>query len=101
MDIQRIADAIRGGRVRVTDHADEEAQADRLSLDEVFGSVWRGEVIEDYPSDRHLKSWGEGSHRGGRIRLGAAGQRASASRTLVKSMSLASRSSCSACLKTT
>jgi hypothetical protein len=56
MDIQRIADAIRGGRVRVTDHADEEAQSDRLSLHDVFSSALRGEVIEDYPSDRPYPS---------------------------------------------
>ena len=32
MDIQAIIDAIRHNRVRITDHADEEAQADLLSL---------------------------------------------------------------------
>ncbi|WP_129671241.1 DUF4160 domain-containing protein [Candidatus Chloroploca sp. Khr17] len=36
MDIQAIIDAIRYNRVRITDHADEEAQADRLSFDEIF-----------------------------------------------------------------
>ena len=56
MEIEKIADAIRGGRVRVTDHADEEAEADRLSLDDVFASALRGEVIEDYPSDRPYPS---------------------------------------------
>ena len=49
--IEDIIEAIRGDRVRVTDHADEEAWADRLSFDEVFTSVLHGEIIEDYPGD--------------------------------------------------
>ena len=56
MDIRKIVDAMRRGRVRITDHADEEAQADGLSLDQVFDGVLRGEVIEDYPSDRPYPS---------------------------------------------
>lgn len=40
----------------MTDHADEEAHADRLSLDEVFSSVLQGEVIEDYPQDKPFPS---------------------------------------------
>jgi len=52
VDIQAIIDAIRSNRVRITDHADEEAQADSLSFDEIFSSVLHGEIIEDYPSDK-------------------------------------------------
>jgi hypothetical protein len=48
MDIGKIIDAIRRGRIRVTDHADDEAEADHLSLDDVFASVMQGEAIEDY-----------------------------------------------------
>jgi hypothetical protein len=51
MDIQAIIDAIRHDRVRITNHAYEEAQADHLSFDEIFYSVLHGEIIEDYPSD--------------------------------------------------
>jgi hypothetical protein len=51
VDIQKIIDAISNNRIRIADHADEEAQADHLSFDEIFGSVLRGEVIEDYPDD--------------------------------------------------
>ena len=51
MDVDRIIAAIADNQIRITDHADEEAQADDLSFDEVFGSVFRGEVIEDYPHD--------------------------------------------------
>jgi len=36
VDIQDIIDAIRYNRIRITDHADEEAQADHLSFDEIF-----------------------------------------------------------------
>lgn len=51
MNIDDIIGAIRSNRVRITDHADEEAQADRLSFDEVFFSVVQGEIIEDYADD--------------------------------------------------
>lgn len=51
MKIDAIIDAIRGNRVRITDHADEEARADGLSFDEIFFSVLQGEIIEDYPDD--------------------------------------------------
>ena len=56
MEIETIQQAIRGGQVRITDHADEEASSDGLSLDEIYASVKRGEVIEDYPSDRPYPS---------------------------------------------
>ncbi len=51
MNLEDIIDAIRHDRVRITDHADEEAQADQLSFDEVFVSVFQGEIIEEYPDD--------------------------------------------------
>lgn len=54
--IRDIIEAIRHDRIRITDHADEEAQADRLSFDEVFTSVLQGEVIEEYPDDRPYPS---------------------------------------------
>ena len=47
--IEDIVGAIRRNRIRITDHADEEAQADRLSFDEVFTSVLHGEIIEGLP----------------------------------------------------
>ncbi|MBM4030266.1 MAG: DUF4258 domain-containing protein [Planctomycetes bacterium] len=50
MDIEEILDAIRSNRVRVTEHAQEEAEDDGLPIDEVFLSVDQGDVIEDYPS---------------------------------------------------
>jgi hypothetical protein len=56
MKIEDIIDAIRGHRIRITDHADEEAQADRLSFDEVFTSVFQGEIVEEYPDDKPFPS---------------------------------------------
>jgi hypothetical protein len=56
MDIETIIDAIRNGRIRITDHADEEAHDDRLSFDEIYFSVFRGEVIEDYPDNEPYPS---------------------------------------------
>jgi len=56
MNIEDIVDAIRGHRIRITDHADEEAQADRLSFDEVFISVFQGEIVEEYPNDKPFPS---------------------------------------------
>ena len=56
--------AIRTNRVRITDHADEEAQNDRLILDEILHSVENGEIIEDYPEDKPFPScliYGNGS----------------------------------------
>ncbi|HDH57836.1 MAG TPA: DUF4258 domain-containing protein [Bacteroidetes bacterium] len=56
MDISHILEAIRKDRVRITDHADEEAQADRLTYDEIFYSVFHGEIIKNYPKDRPYPS---------------------------------------------
>src|SRR3712207_5353904 len=56
MDIGDIVAAIEGQRVRITDHAYDEAGADGLTFPEVFHSVLHGEVIEDYPGDRPYPS---------------------------------------------
>ena len=48
--------AINRGDIRVTDHADEEAQNDRLTYKEIFSSVANGEIIEEYPSDKPYPS---------------------------------------------
>ncbi len=51
MDIENIIQAINALHYRITDHADEEAQADQLKFDEILESVCKGEIIEDYPMD--------------------------------------------------
>ncbi|MFW0859058.1 MAG: DUF4258 domain-containing protein [Dehalococcoidia bacterium] len=56
MKISDIIEAIHASRVRITDHADEEAQADNLSLDEVYFSVLHGEIIQHYPTDKPYPS---------------------------------------------
>jgi hypothetical protein len=56
MDITDIIEAIQIKQIRITDHADEEAQADKLSLEDIYYSVCHGEIIEDYPMDRPYPS---------------------------------------------
>ena len=56
MKISDIVDAVRSGRIRITDHADEEAQNDMLSYEEIFFSVFRGKLIENYPEDKPYPS---------------------------------------------
>jgi len=56
MEIERIVEAIRAKRIRITDHADEEAQADKLKYEEIYFSVLNGEIIEDYPKDKPYPS---------------------------------------------
>ncbi len=48
MDIFDLIEAIQDDRVRITDHAVEEAREDSLTVDEVFISVCQGELIENY-----------------------------------------------------
>ena len=56
MDINKIILAIRQNRVRITDHADEEAENDQLTFDEIYFSVLNGEIVEDYPNDKPYPS---------------------------------------------
>ena len=56
MDIKRIVKAIKEDKIRITDHADEEAQNDELNFEEIFYSVIKGEIIEDYPNDKPYPS---------------------------------------------
>lgn len=56
MNLNEIVEAIRAKRVRITDHADEEAAADHLTFDEIYFSVIGGEIIEEYPADRPYPS---------------------------------------------
>jgi len=56
MDIENIIDAIQKSRVRITDHADEEAFDDSLTYDERYSCVIQGEVIENHPNDKPYPS---------------------------------------------
>lgn len=51
MKISIIREAIFDYRFLITDHADEEAEDDRLSFDEIFHSVLYGEIIEEYSNN--------------------------------------------------
>jgi hypothetical protein len=56
MRIEDIIEAIESNRIRITDHADEESAADKITLDEILFSVLRGEIIEHYPADQPYPS---------------------------------------------
>lgn len=51
-----IVGAIQTSQVRITDHADEEAEADNLTFDEIYFSVLHGEIIEAYSADKPYPS---------------------------------------------
>ncbi len=44
VNLASLAEAIRSGRVRVTDHADDEAVADRLSILTILAGIQSGEI---------------------------------------------------------
>jgi len=52
LKIDDIIKAVQNNKIRITDHADEESHSDDLTFDEVFSSVLKGEIIEDYPKDK-------------------------------------------------
>jgi hypothetical protein len=56
VNIHEIISAIQEHQIRITDHADEEAQADHLTFDEIFFSVLQGDIIEEYPTDKPYPS---------------------------------------------
>ena len=56
MYIDNIIDSIKNDKIRITEHADEEAQSDNLSYEDIFTSVLNGEIIETYPMDKPFPS---------------------------------------------
>ena len=54
--IHHIIKALQSGKVKITDHADEEAVEDHLSFDKIYYSVHHGEIIEEYPTDNPYPS---------------------------------------------
>lgn len=56
MNIDNIIDSIKNHHIRITDHADEEAEADGLTFEEIFYSVTNGEIIEEYHDDKPYPS---------------------------------------------
>ena len=51
VEISDIKKAIEEAKVRITDHAYEEANADCLKFDEIYFSVLHGAIIEEYLDD--------------------------------------------------
>lgn len=56
MTINDIIKALQNDRIQITDHADEEAEADKLRIDEIYFSVFHGEIIEEYHTDKPYPS---------------------------------------------
>ncbi len=56
ISIEDIIESIKAGKIKITEHADEEAQADNLPFEDIFTSVSRGEIIEQYPDDKPYPS---------------------------------------------
>ena len=56
IEVSKLIDAIHSNRIRITDHADEEAFAYTLKLKEILRSVLNGEIIEEYPKDKPYPS---------------------------------------------
>lgn len=54
MDINKIIEAINAKRIRITDHADEEAQSDSLKYEGIYFSVLHGEIIEATRKTGHI-----------------------------------------------
>lgn len=54
--IEAIKESIRSDKIRITDHADEEAYNDRLPFNEILSSISAGEIIEQYPEGKPYPS---------------------------------------------
>jgi hypothetical protein len=56
LSIADIVTSIQNNRVRITEHADDEAYNDNLTFDEIFYSVLNGEIIKIYTDDKPYPS---------------------------------------------
>ncbi|MCZ7360385.1 MAG: DUF4258 domain-containing protein [Candidatus Methanoperedens sp.] len=56
MDIIKIHEAIWKGDINISEHADEELENDAIEDDDLYYSVFHGEVIEDYAGDKPFPS---------------------------------------------
>jgi len=56
MNVKDIIESIKDGKIRITDHAEDEAEDDNLLFEDIFISVQRGEIIEQYPDDKPYPS---------------------------------------------
>lgn len=51
MDIEWIEQQVRSGNYEFSGHADNERQAERITIAEVEAALLNGEILEDYPND--------------------------------------------------
>ncbi len=51
-----IKSAIKGGRINITDHADEELAKDNICSDDLYHSTLYGKIIEEYRDDKPFPS---------------------------------------------
>ena len=51
MDIEWIKRQIRSGSYEFSGHAEDERQAERISIADVEAALLNGEMLEDYPND--------------------------------------------------
>jgi len=66
MVIDDIINAIVVNRIRIIEHAYDEAQIDLLSFEEIIISVLNGKIIENYPKDKPFPScliYGDNFHK--------------------------------------
>ncbi len=56
INIADITESIKVGRIRITEHADDEAQNDNFLFEDIIISVQKGEIIEQYPDDKPYPS---------------------------------------------
>ena len=56
IELGLISSAIQAGHIRITDHADEEAQVDGVSIEQALNGIVGGEIIEQYPDDKPFPS---------------------------------------------
>ena len=52
MDLAWIRLQVRRGSYELTSHAEEERQADKISIEEVEQALLSGTILEDYPDDQ-------------------------------------------------
>ena len=52
MQIDELAAAIGLGRIRITNRADEELHANRLTMDEVCAATLGGRIVEEHPAEQ-------------------------------------------------
>ena len=56
MNLEDIIQAVNENRIRITDHADEEAHSDHLNFDDIVTSISKGVIIEEYLKDKPFPS---------------------------------------------